>query len=163
MKIGYNKPHYVLPFDHSNSFEKGLFGWTGALSNEQNEKKAQSKAVIYDDFQLAVSKGVPRDSVGILVDVQFGTAILRDANRNGYNRYMPAEKSGQVEFHFVYGEQYAAEIEKFKSAFVKALVRYNPEDDEAFKRRASWTKPLIRRPVSSRKLPGTRSPTFNRG
>ncbi len=69
--------------------------------------------------------------------MQFGTAILRDANRNGYNRYMPAEKSGRVEFHFEYGEQYAAEIEKFKSAFVKALVRYNPEDDEAFKRRAS--------------------------
>ncbi len=65
MKIGYNKPHYVLPFDHSSSFEKGLFGWTGALSNEQNEKKAQSKAVIYDGFQLAVSKGVPRDSVEI--------------------------------------------------------------------------------------------------
>jgi len=25
MKIGYNKPLYVLPFDHRRSFEKGLF------------------------------------------------------------------------------------------------------------------------------------------
>ena len=37
MKIGYNMPLYVLPFDHRSSFEKGLFGWTGALSKEQVE------------------------------------------------------------------------------------------------------------------------------
>jgi hypothetical protein len=60
MKIGYNKPLYVLPFDHRSSFEKGLFGWTGALSKEQVEKIVQSKEVIYDAFKLAVSKGVPQ-------------------------------------------------------------------------------------------------------
>jgi len=32
MKLGYNKPLYVLPFDHRSSFEKNLYGWTGALS-----------------------------------------------------------------------------------------------------------------------------------
>ena len=135
MKIGYNKPLYVLPFDHRSSFEKGLFGWTGALSKEQVEKIVKSKQVIYDAFKLAVSKGVPRESAGILVDAQFGAAILRDANRNGYITCMPTEKSGQAEFQFDYGEQYAAEIEKFMPTFVKALVRYNPEDDEALNRR----------------------------
>jgi hypothetical protein len=30
MRIGYNKPLYILPFDHRSSFEKGLFGWSGA-------------------------------------------------------------------------------------------------------------------------------------
>jgi myo-inositol catabolism protein IolC len=135
MKIGYNKPLYVLPFDHRNSFEKGLFGWTGALSKEQVEKIVQCKEVIYDAFKLAVSKGVPRKSAGILVDAQFGAAILRDANRNGYITCMPTEKSGQAEFQFEYGEHYAAEIEKYKPTFVKALVRYNPEDDEALNRR----------------------------
>jgi myo-inositol catabolism protein IolC len=135
MKIGYNKPLYVLPFDHRSSFEKGLFGWTGILSKEQVEKIAQSKEVIYDAFQLAVSKGVPRESAGILVDAQFGAAILRAANRNGFITCMPTEKSGQAEFQFEYGEQYAAEIEKYKPTFVKALVRYNPEDDEALNRR----------------------------
>ncbi len=135
MKIGYNKPLYVLPFDHRSSFEKGLFGWTGALSKEQVEKIAQSKEVIYDAFKLAVSKGVPRESAAILVDAQFGATILHDANRNGYITCMPSEKSGQAEFQFEYGEQYAAEIEKFKPTFVKVLVRYNPEDDEALNRR----------------------------
>ena len=135
MKIGYNKPLYILPFDRRSSFEKGLFGWTGALSKEQVEKIAQSKEVIYDGFRLAVSKGVPRESAGILVDAQFGAAILRDAHRNGYITCMPAEKSGQAEFQFECGEQYATEIERFEPTFVKALVRYNPEDDEALNRR----------------------------
>jgi 5-dehydro-2-deoxygluconokinase len=132
-----------LPFDQRSSFEKGLFGWTGALSKEQVEKIAQSKEVIYDGFLLAVSKGVPRESAGILVDAQFGAAILRDAHRNGYITCMPAEKSGQAEFQFAYGEQYATEIERFKPTFVKALVRYNPEDDEALNlRQAARLKEL---------------------
>jgi myo-inositol catabolism protein IolC len=135
MKIGYNQPLYILPFDHRSSFEKGLFGWTGTLSREQVERISQSKEVIYDAFQLAVSKGVPRESAGILVDAQFGAAILRDANRNGYITCMPAEKSGQAEFQFEYGEQYAAQIDEYKPTFVKVLVRYNPEDDEAVNRR----------------------------
>jgi len=135
MKVGYNKPLYILPFDHRSSFEKGLFGWTGALSNEQVEKIAQSKEVIYDGFRLAVSKGIPRESAGILVDAQFGASILRDAHRKGYITCMPAEKSGQAEFQFEYGEQYATEFERFEPTFVKALVRYNPEGDKALNRR----------------------------
>jgi myo-inositol catabolism protein IolC len=135
MTIGYNKPLYILPFDHRSSFEKGLFGWTGALNQEQTEKVAQSKQVIYDAFKLAVSKGVPRENGGILVDAQFGAGILRDASKNGYITCMPVEKSGQAEFQFEYGQQYEAEIEKFKPVFVKTLVRYNPEADEALNQR----------------------------
>ena len=32
--IGYDKPLYILPFDHRASFEKGLFGFTAPLSPE---------------------------------------------------------------------------------------------------------------------------------
>jgi len=143
MTIGYNKPLYVLPFDHRSSFEKGLFGWKSPLTEEQTERIAQSKAVIYDAFKLSLTKGVPKEYSGILVDPQFGAAILRDAHANGYIACMPAEKSGQAEFQFEYGDDYEAEIEKFQPNFVKALVRYNPEDDEALNRRqASRLKDL---------------------
>ncbi|HEX7194222.1 MAG TPA: DUF2090 domain-containing protein [Chthoniobacterales bacterium] len=135
MTIGYNKPLYILPFDHRSSFEKGLFGWKGPLTEEQTERIAQSKAVIYDAFKLSLTKGVSKEDSGILVDPQFGAAILRDAHANGYIACMPAEKSGQAEFQFEYGDDYEAEIEKFQPNFVKALVRYNPEDDEALNRR----------------------------
>jgi 5-dehydro-2-deoxygluconokinase len=135
MTVGYNKPLYILPFDHRSSFEKGLYGWTGALNQEQTDKIARTKEVIYDAFKLVLSKGVPRDRGGILVDEQFGAAILRDARQNNYINCMPAEKSGQAEFQFEFGDRYAAHIEEFKPTFVKVLVRYNPEDDEALNRR----------------------------
>lgn len=143
MSIGYNKPLYILPFDHRSSFEKGLFGLKAPLTEEQTERVAQSKAVIYDAFKLAVSKGVSKEHSGILVDPQFGAAILRDARANGYIACVPTEKSGQAEFQFEYGENYEAEIEKFQPNFVKALVRYNPEDDQAMnKRQAGRLKDL---------------------
>ena len=52
MAVGYNKPLYILPFDHRSSFEKGLYGWTGALTQEQTDKIARTKEVIYDAFKL---------------------------------------------------------------------------------------------------------------
>ena len=45
-RIGYNLPLYMLPFDHRSSFEKGLYGWSGALSAEQTELIARTKEVI---------------------------------------------------------------------------------------------------------------------
>jgi hypothetical protein len=31
MTIGYDKPLYVLPFDHRATFSKTMFGWQGPL------------------------------------------------------------------------------------------------------------------------------------
>jgi 5-dehydro-2-deoxygluconokinase len=134
-KIGFNKPLYILPYDHRSSFEKGLYGWSGVLTADQTDRIAKTKEVIYDAFKLALSKGLAKDRAGILVDEQFGAAILRDAAKNAYITAMPAEKSGQAEFQFEYGEQWAAHIEAFEPTFSKVLVRYNPEDDEAMNRR----------------------------
>jgi myo-inositol catabolism protein IolC len=133
--IGYDKALYILPFDHRGSFQKGLFGWKGTLTPAQVAEIAKSKQVIYDAFKLALARGVPKDRAGILVDAQFGSEILRDARASGYITCMPAEKSGQAEFDFEYGDRFQAPIEEFKPTFVKVLVRYNPEDDEALNRR----------------------------
>ena len=135
MTLGYTKPLYILPFDHRSSFEKGLYGWEGDLSQEQTDRIARTKEVIYDAFKLALTRGVSKEEGGILVDEQFGAAILRDARQNGFIFCMPTEESGQEEFEFEYGDQFAAHIEEFKPTFVKVLVRYNPEGDEALNRR----------------------------
>jgi myo-inositol catabolism protein IolC len=141
--IGYNKPLYILPYDHRSSFKKGLYGWSGPLRAEQTDRIARTKEVIYDGFKLALSKGLAKDRAGILVDEQFGAAILGDAIKNGYITAMPVEKSGQSEFEFEYGERWAEHIEAFKPTFSKVLVRYNPEDDEAMnKRQAARLKRL---------------------
>ncbi|MGA2048071.1 MAG: DUF2090 domain-containing protein [Terracidiphilus sp.] len=132
---GYTKPLYVLPFDHRGSFETGMFGWKGALDAEQTAQIAAAKQVIYDGFQQAIAKGAPREKGGILVDEQFGAAILRDAAQKGFAFACPAEKSGQDEFDFEYGEDFAAHIEAIHPTFCKVLVRYNPEGDSVLNRR----------------------------
>jgi len=129
--IGFNEPLYILPFDHRGSFQTKMFGWTGTLSADQTAEIASTKQVIYDGFKAALHAGVPEQKAGILVDEQFGAAILRDARANGYTTACPAEKSGQEEFDFQYGEEFAKHIEAFQPTFCKVLVRYNPEGDRA--------------------------------
>src|SRR5437660_2350351 len=135
MAIGYDKPLYILPFDHRGSFQTKMFGWKGALSPEQTAQIAAAKQVIYDGFRAAVASGVPKDKAGIPVDEQFGRAVLRDAAAYGYMLACPAEKSGQDEFDFEYGEAFPQHIEAFQPTFCKVLVRYNPEGDPALNRR----------------------------
>ena len=133
--IGFNEPLYILPFDHRGSFQTKMFGWTGTLSPEQTAEIASTKQVIYDGFKAALHAGVPEQKAGILVDEQFGGAILRDARANGHTTACPAEKSGQEEFDFQYGEEFAKHIEAFQPTFCKVLVRYNPEGDRALNQR----------------------------
>ena len=135
--LGFDKPLYVLPFDHRGSFQKKMFGWDGALSPQQTAEIAAAKRVIYDAFTTAVHAGVPKEKAGIMVDEQFGFSILRDASAAGYSTACPAEKSGQDEFDFEYGDDFGKHIEAFHPTFCKVLVRYNPEGDADLNRRQS--------------------------
>jgi myo-inositol catabolism protein IolC len=133
--LGFDKPLYILPFDHRGSFQKTMFGWSGTLTSEQTAEIAATKQVIYDGFKAALAAGVPRYKTGILVDEQFGAEILHDAAAHGYSTACPAEKSGQSDFDFEYGEKFADHIEAFRPTFCKVLVRYNPEGDRVLNQR----------------------------
>src|SRR5262245_36911569 len=135
MTLGFDQPLYILPFDHRGSFQTKLFGWKGTLTAAQTADIAASKQVIYDGFKAALAAGVPKAKAGILVDEQFGAAILRDAAKQGYSTACPAEKSGQDEFDFEYGDDFAQHIEAFHPSFCKVLVRYNPQGDKALNQR----------------------------
>jgi len=143
MITGYTRPLYLLPFDHRASYISGLFGWNEPLNVEQTVTVANSKRVIYEGFLRAIADQVPKDRVGILVDEEFGSAILRDAASKGFITVASVEKSGQEEFEFAYGEDFAQHIEAFHPTFAKVLVRYNPEGDVALnQRQASRLKRL---------------------
>jgi 5-dehydro-2-deoxygluconokinase len=135
MTRGFDHPLYIMPFDHRGSFQTGLFGWKPPLSDAQTAEIASSKQIIYDGFKAALAGGAPQQKAGILVDEQFGAAILRDAKSKGVVTACPAEKSGQNEFDFEYGEDFARHIEAFDPTFCKVLVRYNPEGDKALNQR----------------------------
>ena len=143
MKIGFDKDLYVLPFDHRATFRAKMFGWKEPITAEQTAQIAEFKNVIYDALKAAVAGGVPREKAGVLVDEQFGAAILRDAAKNGYFTAMTTEKSGQDEFDFEYGEDFGKHLEAFHPTFSKVLVRYNPEGDSTMnKRQAARLKRL---------------------
>jgi len=126
----------ILAFDHRASFIEKLFGIKGRLPTSEEKKHIQeAKEIIFEGFKAAVKKKVPKDIAGLLVDEEFGAKILMDAKKEGFNFAMPAEKSGQDEFDFDYGENFAKHIEEFDPTFVKVLVRYNPEGDEAMNKR----------------------------
>ena len=135
MPTGYTEPLHILPFDHRASFVSGMFGWSGALKPEQTAQITATKRVIYDGFAAAVAGGVGKEKAGILVDAHFGAEILRDAKRSGIITCVPAEKSGQDEFDFEFGDDFARHIEAFAPDFCKVLVRYNPDHDAAMNRR----------------------------
>ncbi len=143
MTLGFDKPLYVLPFDHRATFYTKMFGWKGTPTPEQTAQVAAAKQVIYDAFQAAVAAGVPKERAGILVDEQFGSAILRDAAKNGYLTACPAEKSGRDEFDFEYGEDFAKHIEALQPAFCKVLVRYNPEGNSDLNERQAVRLKLL--------------------
>jgi myo-inositol catabolism protein IolC len=135
MPIGYDRPLYILPFDHRASFQTKMFGWDGALTAAQTAEIIAAKLVIYDGFRAGVAAGVPKEHAGILVDEQFGAAVFCDAARHGHITACPVERSGQAEFDFEYGEDFARHVEAFNPTFAKVLVRYNPEGDAALNRR----------------------------
>lgn len=135
MSIGYDKPLYLLPFDHRHSYVSGMFGFKPPLTADQHAAVADSKRLIYDGFLQALRDGVPASGAGILVDEEFGADVLRDAVAKGYATAVSVEKSGSDEFFFEYGDAFMEHIAAFGPTFAKVLVRYNPEDDAQLNRR----------------------------
>jgi len=135
MSFGYNRPLYLLPFDHRHSYVTGMFNFNPPLTVDQHEAVVESKRVIYDGFRQALGNDVPMPSAAILVDEEFGADILRDAVTRGYMTALSTEKSGSNEFEFEYGAAFAEHIEAFGPTFAKVLVRYNPEGDGTLNRR----------------------------
>jgi myo-inositol catabolism protein IolC len=137
MNLGYDKPLYVLAFDHRGSFQKKLMGIQGTPTPEETQQISDAKMLIFEGFREAIAQGAPRDAAGLLVDEQFGADIARQASQEGLVFAMPVEKSGQDEFDFEYGQDFGAHIEEFDPTFVKVLVRYNPQADAGMNQRQS--------------------------
>jgi myo-inositol catabolism protein IolC len=129
MALGYDGKLYILAFDHRGSFQKKMFGIQGDPTPEETEKISDAKHLIYEGMKKASDRGVDAQSVGVLVDEQFGGSIPQDAKAAGLKTAMPVEKSGLDEFDFEYGDDFGEHILKFDPDFSKVLVRLNPEGD----------------------------------
>ena len=136
--IGYDKALFVQPFDHRGSFTKKFFGLTGDPQvtpvGDDRSPIARTKMVIYRGLLRAIEMGVPQDSVGILVDAEFGSQVILDAQRRGIPTSTCVEKSGQTVFDFEYGTRWQDHLRFVRPDIVKCLVRFHPEDDAAMNR-----------------------------
>jgi myo-inositol catabolism protein IolC len=135
MALGYDGKLYILAFDHRGSFQKKMFGIQGEPTPEETEKISSAKRLIFEGMLEAVGRGADPAATGVLVDEQFGSDIPERAKEHGLKLAMPVEKSGQDEFDFEYGDEFARHIEAMNPTFCKVLVRYNPEGDRALNER----------------------------
>ena len=134
MNLGYEGTLYILAFDHRGSFQKRFFGIEGEPDPEQTAIIADAKHLIFEGLLQAVSAGADPSITGVLVDEQFGSTVPGEAREAGLRLAMPAERSGQPNFDFQYGEDFPAHIERFDPDFTKVLVRYNPDGDGGMNR-----------------------------
>jgi 5-dehydro-2-deoxygluconokinase len=121
------------------SFESGLLGHGRRPAEAKAERLRAFKVIIYDGNLKALGDGVPSETSAILVDQTCGEAILADARARGLATCAPLEKSGQPNFDFEYGDDLRRRLDDAAPTFAKALVRYNPEGDQAFERHATGT------------------------
>ena len=142
--LGYNKPLFVLPFDHRSSFIKGLLQKEESqLLSEDRQFVKNQKKLIYQAFQKTIELGIPKEEAAILVDEEYGEEILKDASLHGFNILLTTEKTGQKEYTFQYGEDFGEHIKKHNPLFVKALIRYNPQDSDDSKKRQQQTLKIL--------------------
>ena len=126
----------ILAFDHRASFLEKMFEIKNRQPTPEEKKQIEDyKKIIFEGFKLSLKKNVPKEIAGLLVDEEFGSSVLREAKKGGLTFAMPVEKSGQEEFDFDYGENFAKHIEEFDPTYVKVLVRYNPESDVTLNKR----------------------------
>lgn len=126
---GHTEKLLILPFDHRNSFAKGLFG-TENPDTEMAEKIKAYKQLIYESIFAAQQQlSLPLSEMAILVDETYGDDILHDAHARGLQTIQSVEKSGLDEFSFEYGEEFGNHLLEDHASFAKALIRYNPEGD----------------------------------
>jgi myo-inositol catabolism protein IolC len=129
MALGYDGKLYILAFDHRGSFQKKMFGIEGDPTPEETKTITDAKRLVFEGMEKAVARGLDASTAGVLVDEQFGGDVPKLAKERGLKLAMPAEKSGQNEYDFQYGDEFGDHILSFDPAFTKVLVRLNPDGD----------------------------------
>lgn len=128
-----NKNLYILPFDHRSSFFKNIMGVKGKTSEKDKEQARELKEIIFNGFMAAIQGFGNKKAFGILVDEAMGERVIAKAKKENIILCLPVEKSGHS-FDFEYGNKFKEHIDKNHPDFVKALIRYNPENAEENKK-----------------------------
>ncbi|MEW1859080.1 2-deoxy-5-keto-D-gluconate 6-phosphate aldolase domain-containing protein [Streptomyces sp. NPDC088194] len=121
----------ILAADHRNSLERDLYQLSGPPEPAQAARISADKLLIYQALLDAAGKLPAGPQPGILIDEQYGAAVIELAGRSGgaINLSVPIEASGSDWFEFAYGDQWRRHAEFFPADHAKVLVRDNPGFD----------------------------------
>ena len=125
----HHDPLFILAMDHRGSFGSSLFGVEhDAPTAEQTARMTRAKQIIYAglrDVRSQISVGRP----GVLVDEQYGEAVVQAAPADDVVLAIPVEASGHDWFTLEYGEAWFDHVREVGPAYAKVLVRDNPSFD----------------------------------
>lgn len=122
---------YMLAADHRWQWEE----WCDARQISRH-RIGDAKRVAYDGFRRARHRSPEvRDAGALLLDEQYASPVVADAIEAGIVVGTPAEKAGA--FPLAWSTDPFSRA--LTGAFVKVLVRYRPDDDEAI-REGQWSK-----------------------
>jgi len=128
-----DSPLFLLAFDHRSGLVRGLLPGRETRAGEllHGAKQAIFEGAVAGLARAAGGAGAARGVAGVLVDEQYGGAVVPLAQGAGLVTAVAIEASGQDEFELEYGEQAAAHLEALAPTYAKVLVRYNPGGDAA--------------------------------
>lgn len=66
--LGYDKPLYLMAFDHRGSFEHDLFGATEPVSAQVRDAIIAVKEIVFGAHRPALAAGAPPTASGALVE-----------------------------------------------------------------------------------------------
>ena len=128
MNVGFDKPLYVLPFDHRGSFQTKMFGWKGTLTSGANGGNRDGQA-----SDLRCVQGCRR---GRCRQGQGGHPRRRAVRRRhscatlprmAITRLARRKRAARMNSISSTARTSAKHIEAFQPTFCKVLVRFNPE------------------------------------
>lgn len=124
------KPFFILPFDHRAALTHEIFNAAYPPTPIIAKKMSALKKIIWDGFLLGYKEVKDFGDCGILLDDEYGSAILDDAKKRGITHILSTEKSGATGFSFIHGKGFGRAIIKRDPTFAKALVNYTIGDTE---------------------------------
>lgn len=121
---------FILPFDHRSGLTHELFQVAYPPNAAIAKKIVALKSIIFQGFLQAYDAVKDEGDCGILVDEEFGEAILVKAKKLGITHIVSTEKSGGATFQFIHGRGFGRALIKRDPTFAKALVNYNVGDTD---------------------------------
>lgn len=119
------EPIFILPFDHRANFAVALLKSTYPAPKKTVVQIKQLKKIVFDGFLQARKTYKGTGMLGILVDEEFGSDIIKQAQKHQIPFAVSTEKSGQKLYQFEHESNWQEVLRTLRPTFAKTLVRYD--------------------------------------